>query len=126
MRAEDVPDLPLIIDTDVASFIHTKRSPADRFKPLLRGHILCMSFATVAELWVGADNPKATWGKLRRDELDRFIRQHVVVPADYAVARRWASIYALLRDQVGVNDAWIAARALAQSPPLPVVTANLN
>ncbi|HUR22275.1 MAG TPA: hypothetical protein VMZ73_00230 [Acidimicrobiales bacterium] len=35
-------------------------------------------------------------------------------------------IHALFRDQVDVNDEWIAACALAQAPALPIVTGNLK
>lgn len=41
---------------------------------------------------------------------------------DPAVGR----IHALFRDQVDVNDEWIAACALAQAPALPIVTGNLK
>jgi predicted nucleic acid-binding protein len=48
------------------------------------------------------------------------------VPVDDAVTTRWARIHAAVRDQVDVNDEWIAACALAQQPPLPIVTGNLR
>ncbi len=86
--------------------------------------MLCLSFASVAELWAGAEN--AGWGQARRDGLESFIRAHVVLPVDEAVTRFWARIHAVVRDQVDVNDEWTAACALAQTPPLGVVTGNLK
>jgi len=83
-----------------------------------------MSFATVGELWAGAEI--AGWGQPRRDALAAFVRVHVVLPVDDEVARWWARIHAAVRDQVGVNDEWIAACALAQTPCLPIVTGNLG
>ncbi len=122
MSPEDVPDGPLLVDTDVASWIRTGSPKAGPFKPLLREHLLCLSFASVGELWAGAE--KAGWGSRRRDGLASFIRSHVTLPADEEVTRHWGRIHALFRDQVDVNDEWIAACALAQTPALPIVTGN--
>lgn len=123
MNPADVPDGPLVVDTDVASWIRAGGQLAEPFKPLLRDRILCLSFATVGELWAGAEN--AGWGERRRDALAAFIRLHVVLPVDDEVARWWGRIHAAVRDQVDVNDEWIAASALAQTPSLGVVTGNL-
>jgi predicted nucleic acid-binding protein len=124
VNPDQVPTGPLVVDTDVASWIRTGHENAKAFAPLLRGHVLCLSFATVGELWAGAEI--AGWGEKRRAALDSFIRTHVVLPVDNAVTMHWARIHAAFRDQVGVNDEWIAACALAQSPQLPVVTGNLR
>lgn len=124
MNPADVPDGPLVIDTDVASWIRAGHPRAEPFKPLMRDHVLCLSFATVAELWAGAEN--AGWGQARRDGLESFIRVHVILPVDEAVTRSWAKIHAVLRDQVDVNDEWTAACALAQTPSLGIVTGNLR
>lgn len=124
MNPADVPGGPLVVDTDVESWIRAGHPRAEPFKPLLRDHVLCMSFATVGELWAGAEN--AGWGQPRRDALAAFIRVHVVLPVDDDVARWWGRIHAAVRDQVDVNDEWIAACALAQAPSLPVVTGNLG
>lgn len=124
MNPGDVPDGPLVVDTDVASWIRTGSQRAELYKPLLRDHVLCLSFATVGELWAGAEI--ANWGQQRRDALAAFVRVHVVLPVDDDVAQWWARIHAAVRDQVDVNDEWVAACALAQTPPLPVVTGNLR
>jgi predicted nucleic acid-binding protein len=120
----DVLDGPLVGDTDVASWIRAGQQRADPFKPLLRDHVLCLSFATVGELWAGAEI--AGWSQRRREGLGAFVRVHVVLPVDDEVARWWGRIHAALRDQVDVNDEWIAACALAQTPSLGVVTGNLK
>lgn len=124
MRPTDVPIGPLVIDTDVASWIRAGSAKADPFKPLVQDHVLCLSFATVAELWAGAEI--AGWAQPRRDALQAFIRTHVVLPVDEAVAMQWARIHAAVRDQIDVNDEWIAACALAQTPALAVVTGNVR
>lgn len=48
------------------------------------------------------------------------------MPATTAVARMWGRLFARFQDQVGENDMWIAASALAQVEALPVVTNNLR
>ena len=124
MNPGDVPDGPLVVDTDVASWIRGGSPLAELYKPLLRDHVLCLSFATVGELWAGAEI--ANWGVQRRDALAAFVRVHVVLPVDDDVAQWWARIHAVVRHQVDVNDEWVAACALAQTPSLPVVTGNLR
>ncbi len=54
MTPEDVPEGPLVVDTDVASWLGWSRATGDRFAPLVAGHVLALSFATVAELWYGS------------------------------------------------------------------------
>lgn len=124
MTPDDVPDRPLVIDTDVASWIRAGHAKAAPFKPLIRGHLLCLSFASVGELWAGAE--KAGWAAARRDGLASFIRSHVTLPSDDDVTQQWGQIHALFRDQVDVNDEWIAACALSQTPVLPIVTGNVK
>lgn len=124
MNLADVPDGPLVVDTDVASWILSGHQRAEPFKPLLRDHVLCLSFATVGELWAGAENAK--WGQPRRDGLAAFVRRHLVLPVDDEIARWWGRVHANFRDQVDVNDEWIAACALAQRPSLGVATGNLK
>ena len=124
MNPADVPDGPLVVDTDVASWIRTGHQRAEPFKPLLRDRVLCLSFATVGELWAGAES--AGWSERLRNGLASFVCVHVVLPVDDEVARWWGRIHAAFRDQVDVNDEWIAACALAQTPSLGVVTGNLK
>ena len=126
MKPEDVPAGPLIIDTDVASWLMRGGSRAEPFRPLVRDHTPCLSFATVAELWAGAEKSNSRWGPGLRRDLASFIRHHVVLPYDHEVTMRWAEIHAVVGNQCGDNDQWIAACALAQDPPLPVATGNLK
>jgi predicted nucleic acid-binding protein len=91
VNPEDVPEGPLLLDTDVASFLHTGRN-AEPFKPLVANHLLCLSFATVGELWFGAEH--AGWGEKRRAALEAFMHQFVVIPVDDVIARCWSRIHA--------------------------------
>lgn len=126
MTPEDVPDRPLVVDTDVASFAFLGKGRAERFKPLLDGHVLCLSFATVGELWTMAEHAKAKWGERRRADLEAFIRRFVVLPVDAEVTAWYARIHAAVSGQVDQNDEWTAACALAQNEALPVVTNNVK
>lgn len=54
MKPEEVPPGPLLVDTDVFSWITWQRGPFREFDALVEGHVLALSFATVAELRAGA------------------------------------------------------------------------
>jgi predicted nucleic acid-binding protein len=128
VKPGDVPDGPLLVDTDVFSWVTWERGRYEEFGDLLRGHVLALSFATVAELRAGA--LIAGWGeaKWRRLE-DRMAQQYTILSATDPVTMRFAEVYARLRGQLkggGVNDMWTAACALAQPQPPPVVTGNLS
>jgi predicted nucleic acid-binding protein len=128
MKAADVPDGPLVIDTDVLSWVVWSRERYREFEELLDGHLPAVAFATVGEVRAGA--LKAKFGPVQTRTLEERLRQLVVLPANDAVTRSFAQLYSRFRDQLkggGVNDMWVAACALAQGPkPLPVVTGNLS
>ncbi len=121
-----MPDKPLLIDTDVFSWVTWRRGRFAEFDALIEGHLLALSFATVGELRAGAaENFEAK----RRATLEARIRQYVVLSATDAVTHWFGEIYARLHDRLkggGVNDMWIAATALAQPEQLPIVTGNLT
>ncbi len=125
MRPEDVPPGPLLVDTDAFSWITWQRGLAAEFARLIEGHVVALSFASVGELRAGALVNE--WGEKRRQALEDRIAQYIVLEATDAVTRRFAEIYARFRDQLkggGINDMWIAATALAQPTPPPIVTGN--
>jgi predicted nucleic acid-binding protein len=122
-----VPSGPLLIDTDVFSWLLSGRGRAEEFAELVDGHILALSFATVAELRAGA--LIGGWGPKRIEQLEERISAFVVIPATDSVTRVWAFLQSKLRSQLkggGVNDMWIAASALGQPALLPIVTGNLT
>jgi len=49
VRPSDVPDGPLLVDTDILSYVHAQSGRYADFEPLLAGHLLAISFATYAE-----------------------------------------------------------------------------
>ena len=128
MKPEDAPEGPLLVDTDVFSWVTWRRHRHAEFDGLIKGHTLALSFATVGELRAGGII--GGWTEARRQHLEDRIAQHyVVLTASDAVTARWAEIYARLRDQLkggGINDMWTAACVLAQPVPPPIVTGNLS
>ena len=127
MLAADVPDGPLLLDTDVFSWLVWQRANWQAFADLVDGHPFVLSFAVVGELRAGA--VKAQWSAARRELLNRRIAECVVLTADDVVVTAYAELHARFRDNLrkdGANDMWTAACALAHDPALPIVTNNLN
>jgi predicted nucleic acid-binding protein len=128
MNPEDVPAGPLLVDTDVATWLLADAPQAGRWRPLLRGHLLTLSFANVAELL--ALPISRLWGTTRMAEWKAAIRGHfVVLPFDAAVTEQWAPMHVKYRGHLhrgGTNDLWVAASALSANPPLPLATDNLG
>jgi predicted nucleic acid-binding protein len=130
VKASDVPPGPILVDTDVFSFIAWRKGRFVEFADLLAGHNpLVLSFATVAELRAGALNAGALWGPARRAQLDALIRRYVVATATDAATWRFAELKVRLAGRLkdgGVNDMWTAAVALAQPEVPPIATGNVS
>lgn len=124
MKASDVRPGPLLLDTDVTSFLISGKGDHARFGELIRRHLLVVSFVTVGELLAGAVS--AGWGQRRINQLEDSLKAYVVIPGTDAVARSWARLSPRFRDQISQNDLWIAASSLAQVDPPPIVTNNLR
>jgi predicted nucleic acid-binding protein len=128
LKAADVPEGPLLIDTDVFSWITWSRGRYMDFERLIVGHILLLSFATVGELRGGAFS--IGWGAQKMARPESAIRTHyVVLPGTDRVATEFGRIHARFRDQLkggGTNDMWIAACALAQPHVPSIVTWNID
>lgn len=126
MEPSDVPEGPVIVDTDVFSFVTWQRGPWEAFADLIDDHAFVLSFATVGELRAGA---LKRFGEARRTRLDERISECIVATATDRVVSRYAELHAVARDYLGrdgSNDMWTAACALADDPPLPIVTNNLR
>jgi predicted nucleic acid-binding protein len=128
MSLDDVPAGPLLIDTDVATWLLTGDSPSEPWLPLLRGHLLTLSFVNVGELL--ALPVSRNWGSTRTAKWREAIRSHfVVLPFNVAVTEEWAPLHVKYRGHMqrgGANDLWVAASALSADPPLPLATNNLR
>ena len=111
-----------VLDTNVVSYLLAGGNGAKPFRPILSGSIGAVSFVTVGELIKGALLSK--WGPPRMLALREHIRaNYVVLPYTIRVAEEWAALMAACVAKgktPGLNDAWIAATALAYE--CPVVT----
>ena len=110
-----------LLDTNIVSFMVKAHPLGVTYRPHLVGYTLAVSFQTVAELneWAA----RASWGPTRRASLAYTVSQFVVYHSDDVTCARWAEIRAARRTQpIAVDDAWIAATALAHG--LELVTHN--
>jgi tRNA(fMet)-specific endonuclease VapC len=112
----------VLLDTTVASFLHSRKQQSlyrAAYEPHLRDNLLAMSFQTVAELFLWAEQSK--WSVRQRAALDDVIRQFVVIPYDMELARTWARVMTHARasgHRLESGDAWIAATAVHRRIPL--------
>jgi tRNA(fMet)-specific endonuclease VapC len=105
--------MALVVDTDVASYLFKKDTRAALYAPHLAGHMLTISFQTLAELELWALS--AGWGARRKQQLQQHLRRYIVQDSSPALCRRWAEIIDDGRRRgrpVATADAWVAATAL--------------
>jgi tRNA(fMet)-specific endonuclease VapC len=102
-----------VVDTDVFSFFLKNDTRADLYRSHLRGHLLFLSFMTVAEIenW----SLRAAWGDRRKREMNKNLRRVAIQNSNREICRLWAQVKDEGR-RTGFNiddaDAWIAATAL--------------
>jgi tRNA(fMet)-specific endonuclease VapC len=104
---------PVLIDTDVLSYLHNEHGLAAAYRAILVGRQGFVALQSVAEMRFGAI--LNGWGEKRRIALEEFLSVYTVISPDDETALYWAR----LRVQVGragrhtaPSDAWIAATAL--------------
>src|SRR5688500_6835035 len=110
---------PRVVDTDVASYLFKRDTPAQIFRPYLLNSIPLPSFMTVAELQHWALH--RYWGTRQRQELEDFVGQCTIVFVDRPMCQRWAKVVDRARRRgrpIQVADAWIAATAISLGVPL--------
>lgn len=112
----------VLLDTSVASLLHPKRANSTRraaYEPDLQGHVLALSFQSVAELYQWAEQNR--WSAANRAALDEFLSRFLIIPYDSDLARAWARVMTHARSigrRLDTADAWIAATATRHSIPL--------
>jgi predicted nucleic acid-binding protein len=79
---------PVLIDTDIASFIFKGSNYADPYSPLLSGQELAISFMTIAELFQWSIVRQ--WGDRRLVQLEQYLSNYLVIPVDQSLCRQWA------------------------------------
>jgi tRNA(fMet)-specific endonuclease VapC len=118
--AEDV-----LLDTDVYSFITRGDSRGEPFRRAIEGRRLCLSFATVAELYKGAK--KRGWSPERVQEMEADLQRYLVLGYDTALVRICGELLAERERSARPMeefDAWIAATALRHA--IPLATNNIR
>lgn len=104
---------PVVVDTDVLSFIAKSDTRAKLYESEMIGRSLCVCFQTVAELRLWALVRR--WGQSRQAQLDALLQRFVVLRYDSPMAQHWAQVTAHRRHlgrPIKCGDAWIAASAL--------------
>ena len=125
MSLERRPASPLVVDTSAFSRLANDDAASEALRRCADGRFLFLSFVTVGEALRGAW--ARGWSQKRVEALEDSFRPYGVLTGNVRVARTYAGLWALLRRSgtpVGDNDLWIAATALAQDPPLPVLTTD--
>jgi predicted nucleic acid-binding protein len=119
------PTTPVVVDTDVVSFLFKAHPLAQAYHAILAGRSLTVSLITLAEIEYGME--AKNWGVNRRDLMRRFLTRFTVLSPDTETARVWARIKSGCEKKgrpLTFADAWIAAAALQLSVPL--VTHNAS
>lgn len=104
---------PVVVDTDVVSFLFKNDSRSQLYVPHLRDRQWLVSFMTEAELeqWALLSN----WSAARTGWLRSFLARFVIVPSSRDLAVKWAEAMVASRRagrRLETADAWIAATAL--------------
>jgi predicted nucleic acid-binding protein len=101
---------PVVLDTDVVSFLFKGDSRAQYYVPHLRDRQWLISFMSEAELEQWA--LLSSWNAKRIEWLRVFLRRFVVVPSSRDLVLKWAEVMVTARRngrRLETADAWIAA-----------------
>ncbi len=86
---------PVVLDTDVVSFLFKSDSRAQDYLTHLRDRQWLISFMTKAELeqWALLSN----WNAKRKEWLRVFLKRFVVVPSSHDLVLKWAEVMVTAR-----------------------------
>ena len=110
---------PVVVDTDVVSFLFKSHPLAPAYQAILAGRPLAVSLITLAEIEYGME--VKNWGGNRRDLMNRFLARFTPLMPDAQTARLWARIKTACEKKgrpISFADAWIAAAAAQLNVPL--------
>src|SRR5712692_7366250 len=116
---------PVVLDTDVVSFLFKNDTRAHAYLSHLRDRQWLISFMTEAELeqWALLSN----WHAKRIEWLRVFLARFAIVPSSRDPVLKWAEVMVTARRagrRLETADAWIAATAVLYDAPL--ITHNAN
>jgi len=106
---------PVVVDTDVVSFLFKAHSLAPAYQAILAGRSLAVSLEA------------KNWGANRRDLMRRFLSRFTPLLPDTETARAWARIRCACEKKgkpISFADGWIAAAAVQLN--IPLVTHNAS
>jgi predicted nucleic acid-binding protein len=112
-----------VIDTEVFSFFLKKDSRAELYRPHTDGHLLFLSFMTVAELerWAILNN----WGQNKIALLEKAFKRYVNQHSNRDICSILAEIMTdskLNGLNISISDAWIASTAISLQIPIITIT----
>jgi len=116
---------PVVVDTDVVSYIFKDHQLAPAYQAILAGRSLTVSLITLAEIEYGME--AKNWGTPRRELMRRFLSRFTPLLPDIDTAGQWARIKNGCEKKgrsISFPDAWIAAAALQLN--IPLVTHNAS
>src|SRR5712692_8183428 len=108
---------PVVLDTDVVSFLFKNDTRAQAYLPHLRDRQWLISFMTEAELeqWALLSN----WHAKRIEWLGVFLARFAIVPSSRDLVLKWAEVAARRSGRrLETADAWVAATAALYNAPL--------
>lgn len=99
-----------LLDTNIVSYRVRQHPVARKYRKHLAGYALAISFQTQGEL----NEWSVGLGPANLAALAVFFLPVLVLHSDEAICRRWAKVRITRRSRpIAVDDAWIAATALA-------------
>src|SRR5438094_9473720 len=110
---------PIVLDTDVVSFLFKADSRAALYLPHLENRQWFISFMSEAELEQWA--LLANWSSKRVEWLRLLMGRCAIVPSSRGLVLKWAEVMVAARrsgSRIETADAWIAATALLYDAPL--------
>jgi len=110
---------PIVLDTDVVSFLFKADSGAQLYLPHLDNRQWLISFMTEAELEQWA--LLANWSDKRVEWLRLLLERFAIVYSSHDLVLKWAEAMVAARRngrRIETADAWIAATALLYDAPL--------
>jgi tRNA(fMet)-specific endonuclease VapC len=124
MKSDNSLD-PVLIDTDVLSYMHNEFSLANDYRNLLVNRQGFVSLQTIAEMKHGS--MLKSWGIKRLLHLEKFLTYYALLLPNNVTATIWAQLRTQVRNvgrHIKPDDAWIAATALEHD--LTLVTHNVK
>lgn len=107
----------LVLDTNIVSYLMKNHPSAEPYRRHLEGKTLAVSFMTVGELFEGAY--RRGWDSDKIERLKAEVKNYLVIPYSPRTCEIWGKVRAVRRNQpIAVDDAWIAATAIAHGCPL--------